>query len=554
MYSENKIWIAKSGEERCEILTKMANRHGLIAGATGTGKTITLKVLAESFSDAGVPVFLADVKGDLAGMCRPGIDSEDMQKRIEKFGLAETGFNYHAYPTTFWDILGKQGLPLRTTVSEFGPLLFARILELNKTQSDLLDIVFRIADDEELLLLDLKDLRAMLNFVEEHAAEYRPVYGNISKASIGVIMRSLVALEDRGADLFFGEPAIDIHDWFSTDAQGRGMINILDSTSLINDPMIYSTFMLWLLTELFEIMPEVGDPEKPKMVFFFDEAHLLFKSAPKALLDKIEQVMKLIRSKGIGVFFITQNPSDIPGGVLAQLGNKIQHALRAYTPAEQKGIRAAASSFRVNPEFDTATVLQELKTAEAIVSFLDEDGAPTICKKAKILPPQSQMGPIDDITRQAAILAGGLRDKYATMIDRDSAYEFLVRLNQEQAAAARKAAEEAEAQKQAEKEAAEAEKQAQKEAAAAEKQAQREAAAAQKQAEKEAAAAEKEKQREAMKKKRAAASVGNAAAGTVGREIGNTIGKTVGGSFGKKIGGNVGASLGRGILKTFLGL
>lgn len=554
MYSENKIWIAKSGEERCEILTKMANRHGLIAGATGTGKTITLKVLAESFSDAGVPVFLADVKGDLAGMCRPGIDSEDMQKRIEKFGLAEAGFDYHAYPTTFWDILGKQGLPLRTTVSEFGPLLFARILELNKTQSDLLDIVFRIADDEELLLLDLKDLRAMLNFVEEHAAEYRPVYGNISKASIGVIMRSLVALEDRGADLFFGEPAIDIHDWFTTDAQGRGMINILDSTSLINDPMIYSTFMLWLLTELFEIMPEVGDPEKPKMVFFFDEAHLLFKSAPKALLDKIEQVMKLIRSKGIGVFFITQNPSDIPGGVLAQLGNKIQHALRAYTPAEQKGIRAAASSFRVNPEFDTATVLQELKTAEAIVSFLDEDGAPTICKKAKILPPQSQMGPIDDITRQAAILAGGLRDKYATMIDRDSAYEFLVRLNQEQAAAARKAAEEAEAQKQAEKEAAEAEKQAQKEAAAAEKQAQREAAAAQKQAEKEAAAAEKEKQKEAMKKKRAAASVGNAAAGTVGREIGNTIGKTVGGSFGKKIGGNVGASLGRGILKTFLGL
>ena len=554
MYSENKIWIAKSGEERCEILTKMANRHGLIAGATGTGKTITLKVLAESFSDAGVPVFLADVKGDLAGMCRPGIDSEDMQKRIEKFGLAEAGFDYHAYPTTFWDILGKQGLPLRTTVSEFGPLLFARILELNKTQSDLLDIVFRIADDEELLLLDLKDLRAMLNFVEEHAAEYRPVYGNISKASIGVIMRSLVALEDRGADLFFGEPAIDIHDWFTTDAQGRGMINILDSTSLINDPMIYSTFMLWLLTELFEIMPEVGDPEKPKMVFFFDEAHLLFKSAPKALLDKIEQVMKLIRSKGIGVFFITQNPSDIPGGVLAQLGNKIQHALRAYTPAEQKGIRAAASSFRVNPEFDTATVLQELKTAEAIVSFLDEDGAPTICKKAKILPPQSQMGPIDDITRQAAILAGGLRDKYATMIDRDSAYEFLVRLNQEQAAAARKAAEEAEAQKQAEKEAAEAEKQAQKEAAAAEKQAQREAAAAQKQAEKEAAAAEKEKQREAMKKKRAAASVGNAAAGTVGREIGNTIGKTVGGSFGKKIGGNVGASLGRGVLKTFLGL
>ncbi len=332
------------------------------------------------------------------------------------------------------------------------------------------------------------------------------------------------------------------------------MINILDSTTLINDPMIYSTFMLWLLTELFEIMPEVGDPEKPKIVFFFDEAHLLFKSAPKALLEKIEQVMKLIRSKGIGVFFITQNPSDIPGGILAQLGNKIQHALRAYTPAEQKGIRAAANSFRVNPEFDTATALQELKTAEAIVSFLDEDGAPTVCKKAKILPPQSQMGSIDDITRQAAILAGGLREKYVDMIDRDSAYEFLVRIRQDEAAEAAKAAEEAEAKKQEAKEAAEAEKQAKKEAQAAEREAKRAAAAAEKQAQREAAAAEKEAQREAMKKKRTAATIGNAAAGTVGREIGNTIGKTVGGSFGKKLGGNVGASLGRGILKTFLGL
>ena len=554
MYSDNKIWIAKSGDERCEILTNKANRHGLIAGATGTGKTITLKVLAESFSDAGVPVFLADVKGDLAGMCRPGIDSEDMQKRIEKFGLAEAGFQYHAYPTTFWDILGRQGLPLRTTVSEFGPLLFARILGLNKTQSDLLDIVFRIADDEELLLLDLKDLRAMLNYVEDHAAEYRQLYGNISKASLGVIMRSLVSLEDRGADLFFGEPAVDIHDWFSTDADGRGMINILDSTSLINDPMIYSTFMLWLLTELFEIMPEVGDPEKPKMVFFFDEAHLLFNSAPKALLEKIEQVMKLIRSKGIGVFFITQNPSDIPDGVLAQLGNKIQHALRAYTPKEQKGIRAAAASFRVNPDFDTAEALQQLKTAEAIVSFLDEEGAPTVCQRAKILPPQSQMGSIDNITRQAAILAGGLRDKYADMVDRDSAYEFLIRYRKEEEAAAAKAAEEAAAKKQAEKEAAEAEKQAQREAAAAEKQAQKEAAAAEKQAQKEAAEKEKAAQREAMKRKRTAATIGSAAAGTVGREVGNTIGKTVGGSFGKKVGGNVGASLGRGILKTFLGL
>ena len=554
MYSENQIWIAKSGDERCVILPKMANRHGLIAGATGTGKTVTLKVLAESFSDAGVPVFLADVKGDLAGMCRPGIDTEDMRKRIESFGLAEAGFSYHAYPTVFWDILGKNGLPLRTTVSEFGPLLFSRLLNLNKTQSDLLDIVFHIADDENLLLIDIKDLRAMLNYVEDNAKEYRQSYGNISKASLGVIMRSLVSLEDHGGDLFFGEPAIDIHDWFSQDADGRGMINILDSVSLINDPTIYSTFMLWLLTELFEIMPEVGDLEKPKMVFFFDEAHLLFSSASKALLEKITQVIKLIRSKGIGVFFITQNPSDIPDAVLSQLGNKIQHALRAYTPAEQKGIRAAAQSFRANPAFDTATALQELKTAQAVVSFLQADGSPSMAQIAKILPPQSQMGAVDDITHQAAILASPLRDKYSTMVDRDSAYEFLVRLKGEQEAAALKKKEEEEAAKQAAKEAAEKEKQAARERAEAEKQAAREAAAAAKEAEKQAAAEEREKERAAAKKKRTAATIGSAAAGTIGREVGNTLGKTVGGTFGKKVGGNVGASLGRGIMKTLFGL
>ena len=546
MFVDNKIWIASSGEERLSILPKMANRHGLIAGATGTGKTVTLKVLAESFSDAGVPVFLADVKGDLAGMCRPGIDSEDMQKRIEKFGLADAGFRYQAYPTEFWDILGQNGLPLRTTVSEFGPLLFSHLLGLNKIQSDLLDIVFRIADEEGLLLLDMKDLRSMLNYVEDNASEYRQRYGNIGKASIGAIMRALVALEGRGGEKFFGEPALNIHDWFSTDQDGRGKINILDSTSLINDPTIYSTFMLWLLTELFETMPEEGDLPKPKMVFFCDEAHLLFDSAPKALLEKIEQVMKLIRSKGIGVFFITQNPSDIPGGVLAQLGNKVQHALRAYTPAEQKGIKAAADSFRKNPAFDTATALQELKTAEAIVSFLEADGAPSIAKIAKILPPQSQMGALEDLLRKAVVLSSPLHEKYDEMIDRDSAYEFLIRKSSEEAAAALKAKEEAEAAKQAEKERIAAEKQAEKERIAAEKQAKKDAEAA-------AKAAEREKQAQARKKKQVVNSIGSAAAGTVGREVGNAIG-SVGGSLGKKVGGNVGASLGRGLLKTLLNL
>ena len=543
MYADNQIWIASSGEERCCILPRMANRHGLIAGATGTGKTITLKVLAESFSDAGVPVFLSDVKGDLAGMCRPGIDSEDMQKRIERFGLAEAGFRYQAYPTTFWDIMGKRGLALRTTVSEFGPLLFARLLELNKTQSDLLDIVFRIADDEGMLLLDLKDLKAMLNYVSDNAAVYRKQYGNIGAQSIGVIMRSLVSLEGRGGEQFFGEPALQISDFFGTDGEGRGMINILDSTSLINDPTIYSTFMLWLMTKLFDVMPEVGDLPKPKMVFFFDEAHLLFDSAPKALLEKIEQVMKLIRSKGIGVFYITQNPGDVPGAVLAQLGNKIQHALRAYTPAEQKGIKAAASSFRKNPAFDTATALQELKTAEAVVSFLEADGAPSVCKIAKVLPPQSQMGALDDLLHQAAVLSSPLKDKYADMVDRESAYEVLEQRYEEALAAAEQAKAEAEAAKQAEKD-----------AIAAAKQAEKDAIAAAKQAEREAAAEEREREREKAKKKRTFNTIGGAAAGTVGREVGNTLGSAVGGKLGKKVGGNVGASLGRGILKTLLGL
>ena len=552
MYDQQAIWVGSSGDVHCNLRLKQANRHGLIAGATGTGKTITLKVMAESFSDAGVPMFLADVKGDLAGMCRPGEDSADMQERIARFGLAEAGFCYRAYPTEFWDIFGKKGLPLRTTVSEFGPLLFSRLLELNKIQSDLLEIIFRIADEEGLLLLDMKDLKAMVRYVEDNAEIYRDTYGNIGKASTGAILRALVALEGKGGEQFFGEPALQISDWMRVDAEGRGYVNILDSTSLIQDPTIYSTFMLWMLNELFTELPEAGDLEKPKMVFFFDEAHLLFDGAPKSLLDKIEQVVKLIRSKGVGVYFITQNPADIPGGVLAQLGNKVQHALRAYTPAEQKGVKAAADSFRKNPAFDTAEALQGLKTAEALISFLDEGGAPEEVRIASILPPQSKFGALDAITQQAAILTSTLREKYANEIDRESAYELLLKRVDEEAAAAAKAREEAEAEKQAAKEAAAAEKQAAKEAAAAERQAAREAAAAEKQAAKEAAAAEREAKKKATQQKRVVASIGSSVTGTIGREVGKQLGKSAGGSFGKQLGGNVGASLGRGLLKTLL--
>ena len=552
MYDQQAIWVGSSGDAHCNLRLKQANRHGLIAGATGTGKTVTLKVMAESFSDAGVPVFLADVKGDLAGMCRPGEDSADMQERIARFGLAEAGFRYRAYPTEFWDIFGKKGLPLRTTVSEFGPLLFSRLLELNKIQSDLLEIIFRIADEEGLLLLDMKDLKAMVRYVEDNAEVYRDTYGNIGKASTGAILRALVALEGKGGEQFFGEPALQISDWMRVDAEGRGYVNILDSTSLIQDPTIYSTFMLWMLNELFTELPEAGDLEKPKMVFFFDEAHLLFDGAPKSLLDKIEQVVKLIRSKGVGVYFITQNPADIPGGVLAQLGNKVQHALRAYTPAEQKGVKAAADSFRKNPAFDTAEALQGLKTAEALISFLDEGGAPEEVRIASILPPQSKFGALDAITQQAAILTSTLREKYANEIDRESAYELLLKRVDEEAAAAAKAREEAEAEKQAAKEAAVAEKQAAKEAAAAERQAAREAAAAEKQAAKEAAAAEREAKKKATQQKRVVASIGSSVTGTIGREVGKQLGKSAGGSFGKQLGGNVGASLGRGLLRTLL--
>ncbi len=553
MFYDGKIWIAKSGEENVSILPQMANRHGLIAGATGTGKTITLKVLAESFSDAGVPVFLADVKGDLAGMCRGGEDSEDMRKRIARFGLAEAGFSYRAYPTCFWDIYGEKGLPLRTTVSEMGPTLLARLMDLTETQTDILSIVFRIADDEGLLLLDTKDLRSMLTYVGENSKEYSARYGNLPKQSINSILRGIVALESQGADRFFGEPALDIHDWFRTDPDGRGMINILDSESLINNPMMYSTFMLWMLSELFEVMPEAGDCAKPRMVFFFDEAHLLFADAPKALIQKIEQVVKLIRSKGIGVYFITQSPRDIPDGVLGQLGNKIQHALHAYTPADQKAVKAAADSFRVNPEFDTKEILTQLGIGEALVSFLQEDGSPSVVKQAGILPPQSRMGAILDADRQAQIQSTSLYSKYGNLIDRDSAYEFFQRKVQTDAQKAREEEEALLKQKEEEKAAKEAEKEAQRQQKALEKEQER----LEKEAEKEAARKEKEEEKkklaEERERKKVVSSIAKTAAGTIGREVGNEFGKSIGGSFGKKLGGNLGASIGRGILGTLFG-
>jgi len=552
MYYENKIFVGKSGEEKVYIYPKMANRHGLIAGATGTGKTVTLKVLAESFSDCGVPVFLADVKGDLAGMCKPGTDS--VKDRVEDMGLSEAGFDLRAYPTNFWDVYGEKGMPLRTTISEMGPLLLSRILDLNDTQSDILTIIFKIADDENLLLIDTKDLRAMLQYVGENAKELSLTYGNISKQSLGAIIRAVIALESEGAEYFFGEPALNITDWLCTDCNGKGMIQVLDCQKLINNPTMYATFLLWMISELFETLPEAGDRDKPKMVFFFDEAHLLFDTAPKVLLDKIEQVVKLIRSKGVGIYFITQNPKDIPDGVLSQLGNKIQHALHAYTPAEQKGAKAAAQSFRENPEFDTYDTLTSLGIGEALISVLDEEGIPTVVKKCSVLPPQSQMGALEDDSRKNEILNNLLYSRYSEMVDRDSAYEFLQRKALADEESERKAAEEAALKKQQEKEAAEAEKLRLKEEAAAEKQRQREEAAAEKQRQREEAAALKEEEKKKKKAKSAAKSVASSAAGTIGREIGNTVGKSVGGSFGKRLGGNVGASLGRGILSTLFKL
>jgi len=440
---ENKMWIA-TGKEPIYMVPKMVNRHGLIAGATGTGKTVSIKVLAETFSDMGVPVFLADIKGDVSGMCKPGEPNKHVDERVESMNIQN--FEYGAYPVRLFDVFGKKGIPVRTTVSDMGPILLARILDLNDTQEGVLQIIFKIADDNGYLLIDMKDLTGWVQHVGEHAKEYTTSYGNISAQSVGAIQRNLLNLASSGGEIFFGEPELDLHDWLANDDTGRGYINILDCVTLIQSPILYSTFLLWMLSTLYEMMPEAGDLDKPKMVFFFDEAHLLFNDAPKALLQKVEQVARLIRSKGIGIYFITQSPSDIPDNVLSQLGNKIQHALRAYTPKDQKAVKAAAASFRPNPEFDSETALGELETGEALISFLDEKGAPMIVERAFMLPPRSFLGVAEPEIVDKIITSCPLYAKYHDAVDRDSAFEKLHReedaQNQQQQLDAKKAEQE----------------------------------------------------------------------------------------------------------------
>lgn len=440
LQEQHKIWLA-TGEAPICLEPSMANRHGLIAGATGTGKTVTLKVVAESFSDMGVPVFLADIKGDLSGMCQPGKENKHIRRSIDTMGL--TGFAYTAYPVRFFDVYGRQGHPVRTTISEMGPELLSRLLGLNETQSGVLRIVFRIADDKGLLLIDLKDLRSMVQYVGDNAKEYKLTYGNISSQSVGAIQRALLSLEDEGGDIFFGEPALDIADWMDWAEDGRGIMNILECQELFQHPLLYATFLLWMLSELYELLPEAGDLDKPKLAFFFDEAHLLFKDAPKALVEKVEQVVRLIRSKGVSVWFITQNPSDLPDSVLGQIGNRVQHALRAYTPNDQKALRSAAKSFRANPAFDTEEALQALGVGEALVSVLDEKGVPTVVERAGILPPRSSMSAAGDDEIQAVIGGSPLRDKYAQAEDRRSAYEVLEEARQRETAQAEEEARQA---------------------------------------------------------------------------------------------------------------
>jgi uncharacterized protein len=431
------IFVGK-GKNRLHLLLPLANRHGLIAGATGTGKTATLRVLAEGFSAAGVPVFVADVKGDIAGMSKPGEANPKIADRAKKLGV--TDFGYRALPAVFWDLYGQNGHPIRTTVSDMGPLLLSRLLELNETQAGVLQIAFKFADDNGLLLLDLKDLRALLAHMGQNAAELKTTYGNVSAASVGAVQRGLLAIEAQGGDKFFGEPEIDLADIMRRDGLGNGVIGILAAESLMMRPKLYATFLLWLLAELFERLPEVGDLDKPKLVFFFDEAHLLFDEAPAALIDKVEQVVRLIRSKGVGVYFVTQNPLDIPDTVLGQLGNRIQHALRAFTPRDQKAVRAAAETFRADPKLDTAKVITELGVGEALVSLLDAAGSPTVVERALIAPPVSRMGPLTPDERAALMRGSPVSGKYDQTLERESAYE---QLTQRAAAASQSAQQQA---------------------------------------------------------------------------------------------------------------
>ena len=440
----HKVWLA-TGTRKVYLEPGMANRHGLIAGATGTGKTVTLKVLAESFSDMGVPVFVADIKGDLSGMCQPGSENKHIRRSIDNMGIEN--FGYVSFPVRFWDVYGKQGLPVRTTVSEMGPELLARLLGLNETQTGILRIVFRVADEKGWLLIDLKDLRSMVQYVGDNAKEFKLTYGNIAPQSVGAIQRSLLTLEDEGGSIFFGEPDLKPEDWIDWDDQGKGIMNILECQELVQHPLLYATFLLWMLSEIYEMLPEAGDLDKPKLAFFFDEAHLLFNDAPKALLEKVEQVVRLIRSKGVSVWFISQSPSDLPDPVLGQIGNRVQHALRAYTPKDQKALRAAAQSFRENPAFDTEEVLQALGTGEALVSVLDPKGIPSIVQRAGILPPRSSMDAVEEGVIKDNCKANPLYNKYSTVKDRESAYEVLTEEREEAEEEARKEQERQEKEK-----------------------------------------------------------------------------------------------------------
>lgn len=422
MSQPSGILIGK-GEEKVYLNPRFANRHGLIAGATGTGKTISLQVLAEGLSRIGVPVFMADIKGDLTGISKPGNPHPKVDERVAKIGIDD--FRFEGCPTVIWDLSGERGHPVRATISDMGPLLLSQLLELNDTQEGVLNIAFKVADEQGLLLLDLKDLRAMLQYLGENSKTLSNTYGNVSSASIGAIQRQLLVLEQQGADQFFGEPALDLWDFMRTGANGYGNINILAADRLINTPRLYATFLLWLLSELFENLPEVGDMEKPRLVFFFDEAHLLFNGASKSLVQKVEQVVKLIRSKGVGIYFITQTPLDVPESVLGQLGNRVQHALRAFTPRDQKAVRTAAETFRQNPNIDTAETIMQMGVGEALVSVLDDKGTPTIVQHTIIRPPQSRIGPLTDTERNDILRASPFAGRYDTMVDRESAYELL---------------------------------------------------------------------------------------------------------------------------------
>lgn len=532
MVGETGIFLGAAGDARQELVLRRANRHGLIAGATGTGKTVTLQVLAEGFSAAGVPVFVSDVKGDLSGLGMAGSPTakthDIFARRAQEIG--DTDWRYGELPVQLWDLFGEQGHPIRATVSEMGPLLLARLLDLNETQEGVLGVAFHVADEEGLLLLDLDDLQAMLAHCAERAGELSTQFGNVTKASVGTIQRQLLQLRSQGAENFFGEPALDIGEFIRTDDRGRGVVNILAADKLMASPRLYGSFLLWLLSELFETLPEIGDPDKPRLVFFFDEAHLLFDGAPKALLEKIEQVVRLIRSKGVGVYFVTQNPVDIPEDVAGQLGNRVQHALRAFTPKDAKAVRSAAETFRANPEVDVATAITELKVGEALVSVLQEDGAPSPVERTLIRAPGTRVGPLAPDERATLIATDAIGDKYDAVVDRESAEEILKAKAEEALAAAAEAQAESEADKLAAAQA-------------------KEQARLAKEAERTRLATERAQATATSPWAKMATSAARSASSSLGRQVANEIGREIfGGSKRRSSGGGLGAQLVRGIL------